>query len=415
MKKFLQGLAGIGLAMLVVSLLVVGLGWSLNLRPDPTDLSNNSRETRSVSSTNEEGQAKTSQAAPADERRLSFYGVGDNLIHQEIFTEAQQADGSYDFDYLYTEVKDQIQAADIAYINQETIIGGDELGISGYPDFNTPEDMRQSVVKAGFDLVNGANNHTMDRGGTGAENTLDLWDEYADQVIYLGIYRSQDDRDRIRVIDKNGIKLAVMTYTYGTNGIPLDMPWRTNLIDEDPMRHDVAQAKQEADAVMVLMHWGDEYAMTLNQDQVYYSQLLADLGVDVVVGTHTHNLQGVDWLDRPDGKQMLVTYSLGNFVCAPYYPINGLGGAIKFDIVKTDGQVHLEKVELQPVVTHFDRTKGQHGNFKIYNLQDYPADKIALNGHQLDYAFYYDYVRQMVKPEFLNEEVLAGMKAYLDE
>ncbi|NLW75906.1 MAG: CapA family protein, partial [Methanomicrobiales archaeon] len=318
----------------------------------------------------------------ADENRVvSFYGVGDNLIHSYIYEEALTEDGSYDFTPMYENLQGEIQEADLAYINQETLIGGDELGFSGYPTFNTPEDMRQSLVDTGFDLVSGSNNHTMDRGGAAAQHSLDLWKEYEDEILFTGIFESQEDRDDFPVFEKNGMTFSFLTYTYGTNGIPLDQPYRTNLIDEELIKADVERAQEMSDFVVVAMHWGNENTYELNVDQTHYSQLLADLEVDVVVGTHSHNLQPVEWVRGQNGNETLVTYSLGNFIASPYMDMNSFGGAIQFDFIQENEDYYIDNVVLQPIVIHYDNTTGTRANFKLYNLQDYPEELAVLHGH----------------------------------
>ncbi|MDO5457688.1 MAG: CapA family protein [Atopococcus tabaci] len=352
----------------------------------------------------------------ADENRVvSFYGVGDNLIHSYIYEEALTEDGSYDFTPMYENLQGEIQEADLAYINQETLIGGDELGFSGYPTFNTPEDMRQSLVDTGFDLVSGSNNHTMDRGGAAAQHSLDLWKEYEDEILFTGIFESQEDRDDFPVFEKNGMTFSFLTYTYGTNGIPLDQPYRTNLIDEELIKADVERAQEMSDFVVVAMHWGNENTYELNVDQTHYSQLLADLEVDVVVGTHSHNLQPVEWVRGQNGNETLVTYSLGNFIASPYMDMNSFGGAIQFDFIQENEDYYIDNVVLQPIVIHYDNTTGTRANFKLYNLQDYPEELAVLHGHGLDHSYFYTTVDQVIDDGFLSAPVLEGIEKYSTE
>lgn len=379
-----------------------------------------SLESNSVSLDKENSPAAENQQEETEEmtdenRVVSFYGVGDNLIHSYVYEDALTEDGSYDFTPHYSNLQGEIQNADIAYINQETLIGGDELGFSGYPTFNTPEDMRQSLVDTGFNLVSGSNNHTMDRGGAAAQYSLDLWKEYEEEIIFTGIFESQEDRDNFPVFEKNGLTFSFLTYTYGTNGIPLDVPYRTNLIDEELIRSDVERAREMSDFVIVAMHWGEENTYELNTDQTYYSQLLADLGVDVVVGTHSHNLQPVEWVTGKDGNETLVTYSLGNFIASPYMDMNSFGGAIQFDFVHEGDDHYIDNVVLQPIVIHYDNTTGTRANFKLYNLQDYPEEIAPLHGHGLDHSYFYTVVDQVIDDQFLSEPVLEGIEKYSTE
>lgn len=350
-----------------------------------------------------------------EEKRISFYGVGDNLIHSQIFNQAALGDGHFDFTPIYQHVEDEIQAADLALINQESPISGDEIPFSGYPMFNTPEDMRHSLIQVGFDIVIGANNHTMDNGSYGAQNTIDLWEQVADDILFTGVFDSQKDRDDIVVVEEDGLEIAVLSYTYGTNGLPLDEPYRTNLIDEDLIRQDVKRAKAASDFVMVSMHWGDENTFNLNDQQVYYSQLLADLEVDVVVGGHSHNLQPIEWLEGQQGNETLVIYSLGNFIASPYLDINSLGGAIRFDFVKEGSDLYIDQVQFQPTVIHFENgPQGRH-HFQIYNIEDYTTDLASRHGMGLGLPFFYQTVDQVIDDEFLSDEFLTNLDIIEDQ
>lgn len=378
-------------------------------------LENNSPPLDKKNSPATESQNEQSEEMTDASRVVSFYGVGDNLIHSYIYEDALTEDGSYDFTPLYGNLQEEIQDADLAYINQETLIGGDELGFSGYPTFNTPEDMRQSLVDTGFDIVSGSNNHTMDRGGAAAQHSLDLWKEYEDEIIFTGIYESQEDRDDFPVFEKNGLTFSFLTYTYGTNGIPLDQPYRTSLIDEELIKADVGRARKTSDFVIVAMHWGNENTYELNIDQTHYSQLLADLEVDVVVGTHSHNLQPVEWVTGKNGNETLVTYSLGNFIASPYMDMNSFGGAIQFDFIQENDDYYIDNVVLQPIVIHYDNTTGTRANFMLYNLQDYPEEIAPLHGHGLDHSYFYTIVDQVIDDGFLSEPVLEGIEKYSTE
>lgn len=354
-----------------------------------------------------------------EEQRVSVYGVGDNLIHSPIYQSAHIEGNNFDFTPVYEFVKEDISAADIAIVNQESPIAGDEIPFSGYPMFNTPEDMREAVIDTGFDVVLGANNHTMDNGTFGVENTMKLWEEYEDQVDFTGVFESQEDRDNFLILEENGIRIAVLTYTYGLNGLEADEPYRVNLSDPDLITADVQKAKEESDFVLVSMHWGEENTFDLSEEQVMYSELLTDLEVDVVLGGHSHNIQPIEWKEAPSGHETLVIYSLGNFVSSPYLDINSLGGGIEFDFVKEGDDLRVENVYFNPLVTHFDLSEPTNslsrGNFKLYNLQDYTED-LARNhglhgsGYPIDLNSYYSIVNNVIDQEFFKDDLIESIE-----
>ena len=211
-------------------------------------------------STSENKEKETPKEDPKNENTtVSFVGVGDNLIHEMIYKQADAAagemnDGKYDFTEMYTHVKKDIQKADLAYIDQESIVGGDALGISGYPTFNTPADIAKNVADTGFDIVNTANNHCLDKYQEGIDYSHEIWAKQKG-IITAGTYTSQKDRDTIRTIKRKGITFSFLAYTYGTNGIEPPNPYSVAYFDEDRIREDVKKAKQLSDVVIVSAHW----------------------------------------------------------------------------------------------------------------------------------------------------------------
>jgi len=187
--------------------------------------------------------------------------VGDILMHMPVNNSGRLADGSRNFDHLFTYTKDMIEAADIAIVNQEVILGGPELGISGYPRFNTYYEVGDALVNAGFDVILHATNHSLDRGREGIENCLAFWEEHYPDIAVVGIYDSKEKQDEIYVCEQEGIKIAILNYTYGTNGLPFPagMPYAVNLLDRERIASDVARAKEIADFVVLCPHWGTEY------------------------------------------------------------------------------------------------------------------------------------------------------------
>ena len=365
--------------MLMLSLAVIGL-WGCANEPDTVS------EVVSVTVSSEQSDATVGEE---QEKVISFIGVGDNLIHDSIFRDAELTDGTYDFKPIYENVAADIEAADIAFLNQETISAGDDYAYSGYPAFNTPPEIAQDMNDLGFDLVNGATNHALDYDYPGALNSLAVWNEQMG-VVYTGIYESQEDRDDIRTIERDGVTFSFLTYTYGTNGIEPDTSYRVAYFDEEQIRTDVANAKAVSDVVIVSAHWGDENTQEVNEMQRRYAQLFADLEVDVVIGTHPHILQPIEWVTGANQNKTLVVYSLGNFIAHSLTDYNTLGGMVTFDFVVADDEtVTVENVRFKPTVSHYLADPGNvettRRDFKIYKLEDYPeklASEHGLNGYQ---------------------------------
>ena len=297
--------------------------------------------------------------------RITLVMVGDILMHMPVNNSGKMEDGSRNFDHLFAYTKDMISEADIAIVNQEVILGGPELGISGYPRFNTYYEVGDALAEAGFDVVLHATNHSMDRGREGLENCLDFWKENYPDMAVLGMYDSKEERDRIYVYERQGIKIAILNYTYGTNGLPLPdgMPYAVNLMKEDLIAQDVARAREEADFVILCPHWGTEYVLEETEAQRRWAQFFLECGVDLVIGTHPHVVEPVEMLTDEDGNEMLVYYSLGNYVNATASEernigIRMLGAMAEVTISRgEDGEVYIEEYSAEPLVTYVSGDK----------------------------------------------------------
>ena len=202
------------------------------------------------------------------DREVSFLAAGDNLIHGLIYYSGDQGDGSYSFDRMYERVSDEISSADIAYLNQETICGGTQLGLQSYPTFNSPYEILDSVAAAGFDWISTSSNHSMDVGEEGILSQLSHLEELP-QLIQTGTNASADEAKEYKVIEKNGVKIGLLSYTYGLNGfaLPDGKEYLVNLIDEDRIREDMKALNQISDVQVVSMHWGVEYQFEENEEQ----------------------------------------------------------------------------------------------------------------------------------------------------
>lgn len=364
---------------------------------------------------NDETDSPVSPDAPVTEphdpviTKISFLGAGDNIVYYGNVRDAQSKAVSggrkYNFLPTYSDIADLISQADISFINQETLMSGGEF--SYYPRFNGPQDMGNDLVELGFDIVNIANNHMLDHSASGLSKTIDFWKTL--DVMLIGGYYNSDDFSNIRVYEKSGIKIAFLSYTYGTNGLtkPASSPLYIPYINEEDITVQTKKAKELADLVFVSVHWGEENSFKPSSEQIKYANLMADLGVDVIIGHHPHVIQPVEWLTGKDGNKALCIYSLGNLMAEMARDYNMVGGIISFDIVRTDDEKPvIENVLFTPTMFHFP---GNFYNNHIYLLEDYTSELAAQHGVKTYYknSISYDqlikYVKNTISPEFLPE------------
>ncbi len=277
--------------------------------------------------------ASSSEEAPPEEpqpTQLSLVMVGDILLHTPVEESALQEDGTYNFDPLFTHTKDVLQDADLALVNQEVVIGGEELGISGYPCFNAPFAMSGALADAGFDIICHATNHTLDKGKKGLLACYHNWEKNYPEISVLGIHDNEEEAAAgpfLYTVEASSgssadprsqsFTIAILNYTYGTNGIPLpeDMPYAVDLLEEDAVTADLQLAEELADFTIVCPHWGTEYRLEPDSYQEKWTRIFLENGVDLVLGTHPHVIEPVEWVENEEtGDKMLVYYSLGNYV-----------------------------------------------------------------------------------------------------
>ncbi len=335
------------------------------------------------------------------DREVSFLAAGDNLIHGLIYYSGDQGDGSYSFDRMYERVSDEISSADIAYLNQETICGGTQLGLQSYPTFNSPYEILDSVAAAGFDWISTSSNHSMDVGEEGILSQLSHLEELP-QLIQTGTNASADEAKEYKVIEKNGVKIGLLSYTYGLNGfaLPDGKEYLVNLIDEDRIREDMKALNQISDVQVVSMHWGVEYQFEENEEQRALAQLLSDEGADVIIGTHPHVLQPMEVLKGEEGNETLVIYSLGNFVSAQDVNSRMLGGMAKWTLVyhPSDKSVSFKNICFEPTVMYFDPSGT---DVQVYPLSEYTDDTgashyLSAYGQDMSKQYFIDLVKEIM-------------------
>ncbi len=340
-----------------------------------------------------------------EDSKVTLIAVGDNLIHNTLIAAGEQDDGTLDYSSLYANIKPVIEKADIAVIDQETILGGSSFEYTGYPMFNSPWEIGDAAIAAGFDIFNCATNHTMDMGWQGIEKEIEFFSD-KENVVQLGVNSNEDDYNKVTYYEKNGITFALLNYTYGTNGIslPEDKPWCVNLMDKDKITKDVTEAKKNSDFVIVFPHWGTEYSFDISDYQEQYTQLFSDLGVDLVIGCHPHVIEPVKWITNENSDhKMLVYYSLGNFISHQIDPENLIGGMAQVTIEKKDGEVSISSAKFLPIVTHYKRGESGKFEFNVYKLSDYTdelAASQAQDGVTVDYAT--ELVNKIIDEEFIS-------------
>lgn len=330
---------------------------------------------------------------PAEPVTVHLIAYGDNLLHKGISDYSQLEDGSYYFVPVYSDISVAAAAADIAIINEEVVLGGTELGISGYPNFNAPHEVADALAGAGFDVMTLATNHVLDKGAEGVTSMLNYIRTACPDMLTTGAYLSAEERDIIPIREVSGVRVAFLNYTYGLNGHDSERVI-INQIQEDLMLSDIAKAHAEADYVVVCMHWGEENQMEPSGEQRRLAALLADAGVDLIIGTHPHVVQPVEVLTGAEGHQTLVYYSLGNLVSLQHETANMLGGVADVTITMQDGQLLSTDYEYSFVVTQWDEN---HAGSHVYPWSNYTPELAAAHGiRQFDASFSYEALADII-------------------
>ena len=286
-----------------------------------------------------------------EDNTVTLMALGDNLIHNTIYWSAEQPDGSYDFTPVYEEIAKVAAEYDLACINQETIYVNDPALYANYPAFGTPTQVGDALAGAGFDVVTHATNHCYDKLDTGIVDTLGFWRENYPDMAVLGIHDSQEAADTIRVVEKNGLRLALLNYTYGLNYSAPANKYMVDTLIRDAVRADLEQAEAQADFTAVFVHWGEEGQTRPTQSQRDWAQFMADNGADLIIGSHPHVLQPLETVTASSGREVPVFYSLGNFVSHQLTAIEMLGGMASVELTKTgEGVVAVTACELVPTI-----------------------------------------------------------------
>ena len=338
---------------------------------------------------------------------ISLIMAGDNLINDKLYNAAKKDDGSYDFKSMYSYIKDIVKNYDLAYYNQETILGGSEIGVSSYPAFNSPYEVGDATIDTGFNLVSLATNHTLDRGEKAIINSLNYWNNKSN-VLTSGSYLSNNDRNKVNIKEVNNITYTMLNYTYGTNGIKVPegkeylvniWPCTSNNPDNDTkyqeykevVKEDILRVRDKVDLLIVAMHFGVEYTHVPTNYQIDMAEFLSSLGVDIIIGTHPHVIMPITYIN-----DTLVIYSLGNFLSAQdtnndYNTTVGLLSSIK--ITKNIDKDNNSSIKLSDLNNELIYTTNKDG-YKIIPFSN-PDIKDYLNDYERVYNKYANIVRSI--------------------
>lgn len=338
---------------------------------------------------------------------ISLIMAGDNLINDKLYNAAKKDDGSYDFKSMYSYIKDIVKNYDLAYYNQETILGGSEIGVSSYPAFNSPYEVGDATIDTGFNLVSLATNHTLDRGEKAIINSLNYWNNKSN-VLTSGSYLSNNDRNKVNIKEVNNITYTMLNYTYGTNGIKVPegkeylvniWPCTGNNPDNDTkyqeykevVKKDILRVRDKVDLLIVAMHFGVEYTHVPTNYQIDMAEFLSSLGVDIIIGTHPHVIMPITYIN-----DALVIYSLGNFLSAQdtnndYNTTVGLLSSIK--ITKNIDKDNNSSIKLSDLNNELIYTTNKDG-YKIIPFSN-PDIKDYLNDYERVYNKYANIVRSI--------------------
>lgn len=341
------------------------------------------------------------------EYTVSLIMVGDALVHNSLYQDANKLANynGYDFKPQIELIKEEVSKYDIAYYNQETILGGTSIGLSSYPSFNSPQELGDAMIDAGFNLVSLATNHTLDRGEKAVLLSREYWNNKND-VHAVGSYSSQEEKSNLetKILEVNNITYAMLNYTYGTNGIPVpnNKEYLVNLWNDttnyENYKHqvesDINAIRNKVDVLIVAMHWGREYTHTPTDLEVKTAKYLAGLDVDIIIGTHPHVIQPVEWID-----DTLVFYSLGNFIsaqtsssCNNYKCNVGLMSSltIKKTVDNNDIKIEIDNIKNDLIYTYHNN----YTNFKVI-----PFSNSKIKNYLQNYEEVYNKYSNIIKSE----------------
>lgn len=324
---------------------------------------------------------------------LSLLFIGDIMGHGgQVRSAYNEETDSYDYNHCFQYIKDEIGDADYTIANLEVTLAGPPF--KGYPQFSSPDALAVACQNAGIDVLVTANNHSCDRGGEGIVRTIDVLDSL--KIMHTGTFRNQAERDENHplIIESNCFRIAILNYTYGTNGLPFPAPTIVNLIEKDQMKKDLDLAKtKNVDKIIVVTHWGSEYKRDPSTYQIDHGKFLFENGADIIIGAHPHVLEKMVWEKRAtdSGKDELIVYSLGNFVSNQRKPRTDGGAMIKMTLKKEGDQSYIKDAGY---ILTWVYLPTEDGKKKYYIL---PASKYESNKAFFDSVESYNTMQAFIK------------------
>lgn len=360
-------MAGAGVLAALVIVLIISIVVGMNL----------SRKASEEAAKEKAEQEKLALRQEQEDNTIELLAVGDNIAHETIRETGMREEGPWNYDGVYEHVKEDVEAADLAVVTQETIFVEDREDVSGYPSFGTPPEFGDALVNTGFDVIASATNHALDKGTDSIEYTLNWWKENHPDISVLGLHENKEEAEEIPVISCKDLKVAMLDYTYGLNGLelPEGQEYMVDVFDKEKAKEDIRQAKELADVVVAVMHVGVEYDQDVDEETQEWTDLFLEEGVDIVIGSHPHVVRTMETLTGEDGHKMLVYYSLGNFTSTQTDLPSLMGAMAKITVRKNieTGEIEIPEHEFIPLLMYYNK---EIPDAAIYKLEDYPPELI---------------------------------------
>ena len=349
---------------------------AFNYEISNSDIENDSNSTQSIVSNEIDSNTVSEEDQKVnDSTTFTIAALGDVMCHNTQYLDAyDKSTGQYDFSYVFSDIIDYTKIPNLTIGSLETTFAGEDVGYSNYPTFNSPDSLVTSLRSIGVDVLSTAGNHALDKGFSGLSRTIDVLDK--NLIYHVGTNKSQEDQDTILYQYVKGVKIAILSYTYGTNGIsiPSDKSYCVNLIDKDFIKSQVEKAKSEnADLIVCCMHWGIEYSETPSSEQKTLADFLFQNGVDIVLGNHPHTLQPMEkrtvTLEDGSTKDGFIIYALGNFTGDQSDVDTRSSVILKLTITKhEDDHISIDNVSYTPIYMYKNSSVSTH-KFKVLDIE----------------------------------------------
>lgn len=348
------------LVMIVAATIVFFYVANKDNEKDPLSSQVNTTSTPTPIPTTEPTATPPATPQPPEYTEAVWIGVGDIMSHTPQLPGAyDKASDTYNFDPFFNDIAPYLEDGDWVMANLETPVAGKDIGYSGYPTFNAPNELTEALWNAGFNVLSTANNHTLDKGEKGVLRTLEQVHKLGFTTV--GSANSFEARDELQIVEHNQISMGFLSYTYGTNGIPIPQgkEYLVNLIDKDKMIEDMKRLRAGgADIVTIALHFGNEYQTTPSEEQKALARELIAAGADIIAGSHPHVLQPYEVItsydEQGNERQGVIIYSMGNFISNQRGESKDYGALFKIGIRKElhSGAIELTDVEVTPTWVH---------------------------------------------------------------